>query len=132
MSITGMTLAQFADLMRGLGYKAVEGSREKVKPPKPDAAPVDAEVPDQVPDAEPAEPAEPEQEVFFTFTWGGNAAKRQQRPQGDKPRGKAKPKGKGPKGGGNKPQSFQAKPKREKQIDPDNPFAAALAGFKKD
>ena len=134
LSITGMTLVQFADLMRGLGYKAEEGTREKVKPAKPeaDAAPVEGEVPDQVRDADQAEPAAPEQEAFFTFTWGGNAAKRQQRPQGDKPRGKGKPKGKGPKGGGNKPQSFQAKPKKEKQIDPDNPFAAALAGFKKD
>ena len=74
----------------------------------------------------------PEMEVFYTFTWGGRAA-RPARPQGDvRPRGKGKPKGKGkPQGGGNKPQSFQAKPKREKQIDPDNPFAAALAGFKK-
>ena len=134
LSITGMTLVQFADLMRGLGYKAEEGTREKVKPAKPeaDAAPVEGEVPDQVRDADQAEPAAPEQEAFFTFTWGGNAAKRQQRPQGDKPRGKGKPKGKGPKCGGNKPQSFQAKPKKEKQIDPDNPFAAALAGFKKD
>ena len=134
LSITGMTLVQFADLMRGLGYKAEEGTREKVKPAKPeaDAAPVEGEVPDQVRDADQAEPAAPEQEAFFTFTWGGNAAKRQQRPQGDNPRGKGKPKGKGPKGGGNKPQSFQAKPKKEKQIDPDNPFAAALAGFKKD
>ena len=72
-------------------------------------------------------------EVFYTFTWGGRAA-RPARPQGDRPRGKGKPKAKGkPQGGGaNKPQSFQAKPKREKQIDPDNPFAAALAGFKKD
>ena len=75
----------------------------------------------------------PEIEVFYTFTWGGRAA-RPARPQGDaRPRGKGKPKGRGkPQGGGNKPQSFQAKPKREKQIDPDNPFAAALAGFKKD
>jgi ATP-dependent RNA helicase SUPV3L1/SUV3 len=104
LSITGMTLVQFADLMRGLGYKAEEGTREKVKPAKPeaDAAPVEGEVPDQVRDADQAEPAAPEQEAFFTFTWGGNAAKRQQRP------------------------------KKEKQIDPDNPFAAALAGFKKD
>ena len=31
LSITGMTLEQFADLMKGLGYKAEQGEREKVK-----------------------------------------------------------------------------------------------------
>ncbi|PUB18815.1 helicase-related protein [Yoonia sediminilitoris] len=192
LSITGMTLDQFADLMTGLGYKAEKAEREKVKPvtavvpgaaqdvsdstpvmdrdaPNEGAA-VDAvdtpqDVPvDQIPDqgeapviAEPAEQpasapvpetaanetpvgvaadaavASPETEVFYTFTWGGRSARQNARPQGDKPRGKGKPKGKGKPGAGgnNKPQRFQAKPKKEKQIDPDNPFAAALAGFKK-
>ncbi|MFK7938258.1 MAG: helicase-related protein [Roseovarius sp.] len=40
LSITGMTLEQFADLMQGLGYKAEKGEREKVKAapePKADA-----------------------------------------------------------------------------------------------
>ena len=32
LSITGMTLEQFADLMRGLGYRAERGERTKVKP----------------------------------------------------------------------------------------------------
>ncbi|WP_397543263.1 helicase-related protein [Roseovarius salis] len=32
LSITGMTLEQFADLMQGLGYKAERGEREKAKP----------------------------------------------------------------------------------------------------
>ena len=32
LSITGMTLEQFADLMQGLGYKAERGERVKVKP----------------------------------------------------------------------------------------------------
>ncbi len=32
LSITGMTLDQFADLMQGLGYKAAKDEREKVKP----------------------------------------------------------------------------------------------------
>ena len=31
LSITGMTLEQFADLMQGLGYRAEKGEREKVK-----------------------------------------------------------------------------------------------------
>ncbi|WP_101068555.1 helicase-related protein [Roseovarius salinarum] len=32
LSITGMTLEQFAELMQGLGYRAERGEREKVKP----------------------------------------------------------------------------------------------------
>ncbi len=151
LSITGMTLEQFADLMSGLGYKAEKGEREKVKAVAVDAvAETSDATPTEVPTDAPAEvvaptddaPAEvtleapdtgPEMEVFYTFTWGGRAP-RQARPQSDaRPRAKGKPKGKGkPQAGSNKPQSFQAKPKREKQIDPDNPFAAALAGFKKD
>ena len=152
LSITGMTLEQFADLMSGLGYKAEKSEREKVKAVAVEAVatPTDeavAEIPAETPmeivaptDEAPSDVTlaapytGPEMEVFYTFTWGGRAA-RPARPQGDaRPRGKGKPKGKGkPQGGAsNKPQSFQAKPKREKQIDPDNPFAAALAGFKKD
>jgi len=122
LSITGMTLVQFADLMRGLGYKADEGSREKVKPAK--AAPVEGEA---VAEDAPAEPTEPEMEAFYTFTWGGRADRK---PQQDNRR-KPKPKGKG-KQGGDQRQKFSAKPKAEKKIDPDNPFAAALAGFNKD
>jgi len=41
LSITGMTLEQFADLMSGLGYKAEKGERVKVKAsaePKPEVA----------------------------------------------------------------------------------------------
>jgi len=129
LSITGMTLEQFADLMQGLGYKAEKGERAKVKTtptPAADTAPVGDEA---KADEAPIEPAEPEVEVFYTFTWGGRAP-RQQRPQNDRPRGKGKPRGKGPKS--NKPQSFSSKPKGEKNVDPDNPFAAALAGFKTD
>ncbi|MCR9167751.1 MAG: disulfide oxidoreductase, partial [Rhodobacteraceae bacterium] len=89
--------------------------------------------------------AGPETEEFYTFTWRGNRPDRQPRrdggagkgrrdggkPQGDRPRGKGKPKGKGqpPRDAGTK--TFQARPpKKEKPIDPDNPFAAALMGLK--
>jgi ATP-dependent RNA helicase SUPV3L1/SUV3 len=157
LSITGMTLEQFADLMAGLGYKAEKGDREKVKAAAIDAAVVTAvvevETPADIQTDAPEEviartdktPAEttlevtdtgPETEVFYTFTWGGRAV-RATRPQADnRPRAKGKPKGKPkgkgtPEGDSNKPQTFQAKPKREKPIDPDNPFAAALAGFKR-
>lgn len=138
LSITGMTLEQFADLMQGLGYKAERGERAKVK--AADAAKPEAEATEEAV-AEvaetPADAAPEEMEVFFTFTWGGRpaGARRQGgKPQGQqgKPRregGKGGPKGKGGKGG-NKPQTFEAKPRKEKQIDPNNPFAAALSGFK--
>ncbi len=42
LSITGMTLEQFADLMQGLGYTAEKGERAKVK-----AAPQPAPPPDR-------------------------------------------------------------------------------------
>ena len=199
LSITGMTLDQFADLMAGLGYKAEKGEREKVKPltkvipetatdiddstpvmdraaPKAGAVvtdpaetpaadlggdvasiadegiapiavdPIDTDVAGGVPDtagdeqaigvAADAQVDSIERETFYTFTWGGRAVRparpQTERPQNDRPRGKGKPKGKGkPQAGNTKPQTFAAKPKREKAIDPDNPFAAALAGFKK-
>ncbi|MEP1585998.1 MAG: helicase-related protein [Tateyamaria sp.] len=90
-------------------------------------------------DAPVAEPAETE--VFYTFTWGRAPAANRARPnQGGKPRGKGAPgggkpkgKGKGPRkdGAGGKAQNFSARPpRREKPIDPDNPFAAALMGLK--
>ncbi|XDA96873.1 helicase-related protein [Sulfitobacter sp. LCG007] len=49
LSITGMTLEQFADLMQGLGYRAERGEREKVRPVEAvvagDAPAVEAETP---------------------------------------------------------------------------------------
>jgi len=206
LSITGMTLDQFADLMGGLGYKGEKGERAKVKtvtevvpqaakdvpddqpvmdtaaqaaegaiidaPTPPEAADIPAEVAaivdegqapaieeaahtpevsDHIPDvaenenpqgtASDADIAGAEMETFYTFTWGGNRPARggghagQRRGGGDKSRGKGKPQGgkgkRDDKRGGNKPQNFSAKPPRkEKQIDPDNPFAAALMGLK--
>lgn len=145
LSITGMTLEQFANLMEGLGYKAEKGEREKVKAAQAEASvaagPVEteADVPNPIPEGaaveaadEMAEQGAPEMEVFYTFAW---APKRSPRPQGDKPQRKGPPKGK--RGGkpqrDNKGQNFSARPPRkEKAIDPDNPFAAALAGLKKD
>ncbi len=167
LSITGMTLEQFADLMQGLGYKAERGEREKIKPapaeqpeveaaeqsvteetPAPEAPTDEVAAPAEAPaeatestEASAEAPAadEPEVEVFFTFTWG---RQRQQNrgPRREQGQGKGKPRGKsqdnrrpqGKKGG--KPQgakSFSARPpKKEKAIDPDNPFAAALMGLK--
>ena len=135
LSITGMTLDQFANLMEGLGYKALRGEREKARPePAPEAEKSPkADVPEEAaPEGEataerPTKDEAPEPEVFYIFTWGGNrqAAKPQGKPKG-KPRGKGKPQK-----GGNKPRNFEARPpKKEKQIDPDNPFAQALMGLK--
>ena len=124
--------------------------------PVADVPAEDAEVDNGIPDvpaeevpqgtAADADVAGPEVEVFYTFTWArsprGGSARRGSgdRPQGQgKPRGKAGAKGKGRKGGGDrgdrggKAQNFSARPPRkEKQIDPDNPFAAALMGLKDD
>ena len=73
LSITGMTLDQFADLMTGLGYKGEKAERPKAKPPAPkeltaeaiaEAAALAAAaskiiVPDDVPAQAPAPGAEP-------------------------------------------------------------------------
>ncbi|WP_368184552.1 helicase-related protein [Aestuariibius sp. HNIBRBA575] len=164
LSITGMTLDQFANLMSGLGYNAEKGEREKVKaaakPAEISAEDIAAEVESKVEeevakeiikeDAAKAETAEgPEMEVFYTFTWGGQrrqerAPRREGQASNRKPRdmkggqrpqaAKGGKRGKGgPNKGGNKAQKFESRPPRkEKKIDPDNPFAAALAGFKAD
>ncbi len=147
LSITGLTLEQFANLMEGLGYKAEKGERPKVKAavPTPEAAKpaegaepaADTEITEAAPAVEPevaaepteadAEATEPEVEVFYTFTW---APRRRPSAPRNENRGKGKPKGK-PRGKG-KPDSDKKKfsarpPKQEKPIDPDNPFAALLA-----
>jgi len=142
LSITGMTLEQFADLMQGLGYKGEKGERAKVKAATSEPvldAPVVEVAPVETADLETAV-ADAEVEVFYTFTWA-RAPRVNTRPArtGDKPsvenRGKGKPKGKqlGANKGArdDKAKSFSARPaKPEKKIDPDNPFAAALMGLK--
>lgn len=118
LSITGMTLEQFADLMGGLGFDVTKGERDKPQAePKPD---------EEKPATEGAEPAsEPEdtKETFYVFKWV--AKQRGPKPNNTQPqRG---PKGKG-KAKSNKPQNHSAKPpKKDKPVDPDNPFAALLA-----
>ena len=108
--------------------------------------PADPEADEALEDKTPTDKAEaggtregPEIEVFYTFTW---APRGRGRPQGDRPQRKGPPNGAGgAKGGakrggkpqGGKGQNYSARPpKKEKAIDPDNPFAAALAGLKKD
>ena len=159
LSITGMTLEQFANLMQGLGYRAEKAERVKVKAmpvvdkaeavaPEADAtadeAPVAEAVSEVTPEITSVDEADPEQpvemEVFYTFAWGARRPER----IADAPRKNAKPRGKpqndkgakGKRGKGprrdTKAETFQARPpKHEKPIDPDNPFAAALMGFNK-
>ncbi|MEO0390972.1 MAG: helicase-related protein [Pseudomonadota bacterium] len=97
--------------------------------------PSEAELP---PGTAPDANAAPETEVFYTFTWGGNRAPRREgggqrrgKPQGKgaRPKDGGKPRGKGNKGPRqDKAQNFSARPPRkEKPIDPDNPFAALAA-----
>ncbi len=152
LSITGMTLEQFADLMGGLGYKAEKGERAKVKataqPSSEDATntqePVadtqNAEADQTSESAEPATEDAPEMETFYSFTWGGNrntgrnTGRNNNRARGDneKTAGKFnknnknfkgnKPHGK--KQGGSTPSRA---PKKDKPIDPNSPFAALMA-----
>ena len=115
LSITGMTLDQFADLMGGLGYKGEKAERPKVKAPEAPPAPAVDEIiaaaaaagqpiPEEisllapVPE-EPAAPAEPEaeaapveMEAFYTFTWAPKP--RFQRPErGPRPERATRPEG---------------------------------------
>ncbi|NGQ89860.1 helicase [Rhodobacter sp. HX-7-19] len=107
LSITGMTLEQFADLMTGLGYKAEKGERVKVKAAEPVAVPetpvstapipegesVLAPPPEPEPVAEDAgaEDAPVEMEVFYSFSWAPKP--RFQRPErgGNRPQGGERP-----------------------------------------
>ncbi|MGP3695967.1 helicase-related protein [Rhodobacter sp. NSM] len=97
LSITGMTLEQFAGLMQGLGYRAEPGERPKVKAAAPEAgaaeapatgegaepsveaaaapemsapeaSPVDG-APEDASAPAPEEAAAVEMENFYTFTW---------------------------------------------------------------
>jgi ATP-dependent RNA helicase SUPV3L1/SUV3 len=94
LSITGMTLEQFTDLMAGLGYKGERGEREKVKAapvaaPAPEAGAVVNPIPEEetalqaVPEAEAEAEAEAaaerELEVFYTFTWAPKPRPRPER-----------------------------------------------------
>ena len=145
LSITGMTLEQFANLMQGLGYRAEKAERVKVKAmpvvdkaeavaPEADAgdatadeAPVSEAVSEVTPEITSVDEADPEQpvemEVFYTFAWGARRPER----IADAPRKNAKPRGKpqndkGAKGKGGKgprrdtkAETFQARPPKHEK-----------------
>ncbi len=152
LSITGMTLEQFADLMGGLGYQAERGEREKVKkiapadaPTEtgvaPDAAaeaveteeekpvedsateaPADVAADDAVKSPETPEDDGPETEVFYIFKW----VPRKRPDQQSRSKAKAQ-KGKSGKPATAPPRQAKRPPKVEKALDPDSPFAALMA-----
>ena len=145
LSITGMTLEQFANLMQGLGYRAEKAERVKVKAmpvvdkaeavaPEADTgdatadeAPVAEAVSEVTPEITSVDEADPEQpvemEVFYTFAWGARRPER----IADAPRKNAKPRGKpqndkGAKGKGGKgprrdtkAETFQARPPKHEK-----------------
>jgi ATP-dependent RNA helicase SUPV3L1/SUV3 len=148
LSITGMTLEQFADLMQGLGYNAEKGERAKAaaKPADAPAANADAAAPatqgqdvgqdaDQAQveapaqaeptaasdtaDAPAADATPPEAEVFYTFSWGRRPAARPQN-AGRKPRADDRDGGKPARGKG-KP---KGKPGRNDRNDKAKSFQA--------
>lgn len=127
LSITGMTLEQFSDLMAGLGYKGEKGERAKVKAveqPKPEEPQSTLPIPEEVSVLAPV-PEEPalqeggeatpfEMEVFYTFTWapkprfqrperGNRPAQGDRQGRGERPQGESR--GERPKreGGGDRP-----------------------------
>ena len=211
LSITGMTLEQFANLMDGLGYRAERGEREKVLRTDqvlmggtgaPESVPVmdrrdaapggvvegpqaddDPDVPEgaemlvnegEAPIVETTQSADTEEEaaaegapppemsetevpvgvasdaaidaetreVFYTFTWAGNrGGQKRAAGQGGRPEhrktGGGRPRGKGKRPPQSTqtesaPRKFEARPARKDRIDPDNPFAKALMGLRRD
>ncbi len=128
LSITGLSLEQFADLMAGLGYRGDKGERPKVKaaaapveiPVVPEGEilnPIPEEVsllaPVPVPEAEAVADAPPEVETYFTFVWAPKP--RGERRQGARPdraprNADARPQGDAPQG--DRPQGD--KPRRDK------------------
>ena len=139
LSITGMTLEQFADLMTGLGYKAEKGERPKVKAaePVPVASTSTAPIPEEesvlAPPPEPAPvvtgdeaapeataEAVPDLEVFYTFTWApkprfqrperGERSNRGERPQGERPQGDRPKRPEGERRGGDRKGGEGGKP----------------------
>ena len=154
LSITGMTLEQFANLMEGLGYSAEKAEREKVKLTEnsgsvnvndQDKLSLDLQnnevspQPDKIEDQ--GELAEEKNiETFYTFKWvskqinnkRANKDKQTKHKDGETEKSKYKRKvNKKQRVKSDQPKSFAARPEKPNKIDPDNPFAAALMGFSK-
>ena len=164
LSITGMTLEQFSNLMQGFGYWVEKAERKKVKAvpvvdlPKSKEVAMVAEgevfTSPEVVETEPVldtplteitsvgtELELPiEMEVFFTFSWRAHRPERINDVKRKSTKPRLKPQfDKGKKGQASNSARSESKAgslqtrsvRKEKAIDPDNPFAAALMGFNK-
>ena len=145
LSITGMTLEQFAGLMVGLGYKAEKGSRLKVvlendnetQPSLSTVGEDEHKGQDYPHEASKQETSEGEisdlSEVFYKFSWVSKKVNKSNKysQKNGKPK---KKKGKSLSVVRTKDvqTSFKNSGNKDKPIDPDNPFAKALMGFNRD
>ena len=145
LSITGMTLEQFAGLMVGLGYKAEKGSRLKVvlendnetQPSLSTIGEDEHKGQDYPNEASKQETSEGEisdlSEVFYKFSWVSKKVNKSNKysQKNGKPK---KKKGKSLSVVRTKDvqTSFKNSGNKDKPIDPDNPFAKALMGFNRD
>ena len=145
LSITGMTLEQFAGLMVGLGYKAEKGSRLKVvlendnetQPYLSTVGEHEHKGQDYPNEASKQKTSEGEisdlSEVFYKFSWVPKKVNKSNKysQKNGKPK---KKKGKSLSVVRTKDvqTSFKNSGNKDKPIDPDNPFAKALMGFNRD
>ena len=132
LSITGMTLEQFAGLMIGLGYKTEKGTRLKEVSEKESQTEINQELGKEISDDSEKDPIELH-EIFYKFFW---KAKKINKGKNHSPKDLKlnKKKGKsltttGSKNAGSPQKNTK---NQDKPIDPDNPFAKALMGFKQD
>ena len=145
LSITGMTLEQFAGLMVGLGYKAEKGSRLKVvlgdeNGTQPSLSTVEEDehkgqdYPNEVSKQETSEGDISDlNEVFYKFSWAPkkvNKSNKYSQKNGKPKKKKGKPLS--AVGAKDVQTSFKNSGNKDKPIDPDNPFAKALMGFNRD
>ena len=154
LSITGMTLEQFANLMEGLGYSSEKAERQKSKiPDMTNSANVSQreepilDLQTKETDNQPEETEgldehaeEKDIEVFYTFKWISKQTKNRpfnkdkQAKQKHRENRKMSSKGKfnnKQKIKSEQSKSFETRSEKQNKIDPDNPFAAALMDFSK-
>ena len=145
LSITGMTLEQFAGLMVGLGYKAEKGSRLKVvlendnetQPSLSTVGEDEHKGQDYPNEASKHETSDGEisdlNEVFYKFFWVSKKVNKSNKysQKNRKPK-KKKVKSLSVVRTKDVQTSFKNSGNKDKPIDPDNPFAKALMGFNRD
>ena len=113
LSISGTTLEQFSNMMEGLGFSVEKSEREKIKPELQEG--------DEIKSSEADEDI---METFYIFRWVPKARPmRKEHSQKEHNKPKKNKKSENPKF---KKQSVSSV-KKDKPLDPDNPFAALLA-----